>query len=123
MQKNIFIIFILSFLLLFEARRSFAQETLPKSDKYPENSWIEEIPVVCNYTDTLHSFLESKGWFMYKTYTGRTGAESNGKPVFIVAQYKNVKLPKMIIETITVPSGQSCLFYQGFDEKNTNKKL
>jgi hypothetical protein len=122
MQKNIFILF-LSFLLTIGAGRSFAQESLPKSDKYPDSSWIEEIPVVCNDSTTLHTFLESKGWFMSKTYTGRTGAEANGTPVFIIAQYKNAKSPKSIIETITVPSGESCIMYQGFDEKNTSNKV
>jgi hypothetical protein len=121
MQKNIFILF-LSFLLTIGAERSFAQESLPKSDKYPDSSWIEEIPVVCNDSTTLHTFLESKGWFMSKTYTGRTGAEVDGKPVFIIAHYKNAKSPKSIIETITVPSGESCIMYQGFDEKNTSNK-
>jgi hypothetical protein len=122
MQKNIFILF-LSFLLTIGAGRSFAQESLPKSDKYPDSSWIEEIPVVCNDSTTLHTFLESKGWFMSKTYTGRTGAEVDGKPVFIIAHYKNAKSPKSIIETITVPSGESCIMYQGFDEKNTSNKV
>jgi hypothetical protein len=121
MQKNIFILF-LSFLLTIGAGRSFAQESLPKSDKYPDSSWIEEIPVVCNDSTTLHTFLESKGWFMSKTYTGRTGAEVDGKPVFIISHYKNAKSPKSIIETITVPSGESCIMYQGFDEKNTSNK-
>jgi|LakMenEpi08Jun12_1017391.scaffolds.fasta_scaffold00235_3 hypothetical protein len=121
MQKNIFILF-LSFLLTIGAGRSFAQESLPKSDKYPDSSWIEEIPVVCNDSTTIHTFLESKGWFMSKTYTGRTGAEVDGKPVFIIAHYKNAKSPKSIIETITVPSGESCIMYQGFDEKNTSNK-
>ena len=121
MQKNIFILFSL-FLLTIGAGRSFAQESLPKSDKYPDSSWIEEIPMVCNDSTTLHTFLESKGWVMSKTYTGRTGAESNGTPVFIVAHYKNVKSPKSIIETITVPSGESCIIYQGFDEKDTRLK-
>jgi len=121
MQKIIFISF-LSFLLTIGAGRSFAQESLPKSDKYPDSSWIEEIPVVCNDSTTLHTFLESKGWFMSKTYTGRTGAEVDGKPVFIIAHYKNAKSPKSIIETITVPSGESCIMYQGFDEKNTSNK-
>jgi hypothetical protein len=121
MQKNIFILF-LSFLLTIGAGRSFAQESLPKSDKYPDSSWIEEIPVVCNDSTTLHTFLESKGWFMSKTYTGRTGAEVDGKPVFIIAHYKNAKSTKSIIETITVPSGESCIMYQGFDEKNTSNK-
>lgn len=123
MQKNIFIISFLLFLLIIGAGRSFAQETLPKSDKYPELSWIEEIPVICNDTSTLHTFLDSKGWFMSKTYTGKVGAEIDGKPVFVVAHYKNAKSPKAIIETITVPSGESCILYQGFDEKDTNKKL
>ena len=122
MQKNIFILFLL-FLLTIGAGRSFAQESLPKSDKYPDSSWIEEIPVVCNDSTTLHTFLESKGWFMSKTYTGRTGAEVDGKPVFIIAHYKNAKSPKSIIETITVPSGESCIMYQGFDEKNTSNKV
>ena len=121
MQKNIFILFSL-FLLTIGAGRSFAQETLPKSDKYPDSSWIEEIPVVCNDSTTLHTFLESKGWVMSKTYTGRTGAEVDGKPVFIIAHYKNAKSPKSIIETITVPSGESCIMYQGFDEKDTRSK-
>jgi len=121
MQKNIFILF-LSFLLTIGAGRSFAQELLPKSDKYPDSSWVEEIPVVCNDSTTIHTFLESKGWFMSKTYTGRTGAEVDGKPVFIIAHYKNAKSPKSIIETITVPSGESCIMYQGFDEKNTSNK-
>lgn len=121
MQKNIFILFSL-FLLTIGAGRSFAQESLPKSDKYPDSSWIEEIPVVCNDTTTLHTFLESKGWIMSKTYTGRTGAEVDGKPVFIIAHYKNAKSPKSIIETITVPSGESCIMYQGFDEKDTRSK-
>jgi hypothetical protein len=121
MQKNIFILF-LSFLLTIGAGRSFAQESLPKSDKYPDSSWIEEIPVVCNDSTTIHTFLESKGWFMSKTYTGRTGAEVDGKPVFIISHYKNAKSPKSIIETITVPSGESCIMYQGFDEKNTSNK-
>lgn len=121
MQKNIFILFSL-FLLTIGAGRSFAQETLPKSDKYPDSSWIEEIPVVCNDSTTLHTFLESKGWIMSKTYTGRTGAEVDGKPVFIIAHYKNAKSPKSIIETITVPSGESCIMYQGFDEKDTRLK-
>lgn len=121
MQKNIFILFSL-FLLTIGAGRSFAQESLPKSDKYPDSSWIEEIPVVCNDSTTLHTFLESKGWVMSKTYTGRTGAESNGTPVFIIAHYKNAKSPKSIIETITVPSGESCIMYQGFDEKDTRLK-
>jgi hypothetical protein len=121
MQKNIFILF-LSFLLTIGAGRSFAQESLPKSDKYPDSSWIEEIPVVCNDSTTIHTFLESKGWFMSKTYTGRTGAEVDGKPVFIIAHYKNAKSTKSIIETITVPSGESCIMYQGFDEKNTSNK-
>lgn len=121
MQKNIFILFSL-FLLTIGAGRSFAQETLPKSDKYPDSSWIEEIPVVCNDSTTLHTFLESKGWIMSKTYTGRTGAEVDGKPVFIIAHYKNAKSPKSIIETITVPSGESCIMYQGFDEKDTRSK-
>ena len=121
MQKNIFILFSL-FLLTIGAGRSFAQESLPKSDKYPDSSWIEEIPVVCNDSTTLHTFLESKGWVMSKTYTGRTGAESNGTPVFIIAHYKNAKSPKSIIETITVPSGESCIMYQGFDEKDTRSK-
>ena len=98
MQKNIFILFSL-FLLTIGAGRSFAQESLPKSDK-----------------------LESKGWIMSKTYTGRTGAEVDGKPVFIIAHYKNAKSPKSIIETITVPSGESCIMYQGFDEKDTRLK-
>ena len=109
-------------MLTIGAGRSFAQESLPKSDKYPDSSWIEEIPVVCNDTTTLHTFLESKGWVMSKTYTGRTGAESNGTPVFIIAHYKNVKSPKSIIETITVASGESCIMYQGFDEKDTRLK-
>jgi len=122
MQKNIFILF-LSFLLTIGAGRSFAQESLPKSDKYPDSSWIEEIPVVCNDSTTLHTFLESKGWFMSKTYTGRTGAEVDGKPIFIIAHYKNAKLPKSIIETFTVPSGESCIIYQGFDEKYTSNKV
>ena len=121
MQKNIFILFSL-FLLIIGAGRSFAQESLPQSDKYPDSSWIEEIPVVCNDSTTLHTFLESKGWIMSKTYTGRTGAESNGTPVFIIAHYKNAKSPKSIIETITVPSGESCIMYQGFDEKDTRLK-
>ena len=121
MQKNIFILF-LSFLLTIGAGRSFAQESLPKSDKYPDSSWIEEIPVVCNDSTTIHTFLESKGWFMSKTYTGRTGAEVDGKPVFIISHYKNAKSTKSIIETITVPSGESCIMYQGFDEKNTSNK-
>jgi len=121
MQKNIFILF-LSFLLTIGAGRSFAQESLPKSDKYPDSSWIEEIPIVCNDSTTLHTFLESKGWFMSKTYTGRTGAEVDGKPVFIIAHYKNAKSPKSIIETITIPSGESCIMHQGFDEKNTSNK-
>ena len=121
MQKNIFILFSL-FLLTIGSGRSFAQESLPKSDKYPDSSWIEEIPVVCNDSTTLHTFLESKGWVMSKTYTGRTGAESNGTPVFIIAHYKNAKSPKSIIETITVPSGESCIMYQGFDEKDTRLK-
>jgi len=121
MQKNIFILFSL-FLLTIGAGRSFAQESLPKSDKYPDSSWIEEIPVVCNDSTTLHTFLESKGWIMSKTYTGRTGAEVDGKPVFIIAHYKNAKSPKSIIETITVPSGESCIMYQGFDEKDTRLK-
>ena len=121
MQKIIFILF-LSFLLTIEAGRSFAQESLPKSDKYPDASWVEEIPVVCNDSTTLHTFLESKGWFMSKTYTGRTGAEVDGKPIFIIAHYKNAKLPKAIIETITVPSGESCIMHQGFDGKDVNKK-
>lgn len=120
MQKNIFILF-LSFLLTIGAGRSFAQGLL-QSDKYPDSSWIEEIPVICNDSTTLHAFLESKGWIMSKTYTGRTGAESNGNPVFIIAHYKNAKSPKAIIETITVPSGESCIMYQGFDEKNTSNK-
>lgn len=109
-------------MLTIGAGRSFAQESLPKSDKYPDSSWIEEIPVVCNDSTTIHTFLESKGWFMSKTYTGRTGAEVDGKPVFIIAHYKNAKSPKSIIETITVPSGESCIMYQGFDEKNTSNK-
>ena len=121
MQKNIFILFSL-FLLTIGAGRSFAQENLPQSDKYPDSSWIEEIPVVCNDSTTLHTFLESKGWIMSKTYTGRTGAEVDGKPVFIIAHYKNAKSPKSIIETITVPSGESCIMYQGFDEKDTRLK-
>ena len=121
MQKNIFILFSL-FLLIIGAGRSFAQESLPQSDKYPDSSWIEEIPVVCNDSTTLHIFLESKGWIMSKTYTGRTGAEVDGKPVFIIAHYKNAKSPKSIIETITVPSGESCIMYQGFDEKDTRLK-
>ena len=121
MQKNIFILFSL-FLLIIGAERSFAQESLPQSDKYPDSSWIEEIPVVCNDSTTLHTFLESKGWIMSKTYTGRTGAEVDGKPVFIIAHYKNAKSPKSIIETITVPSGESCIMYQGFDEKDTRLK-
>ena len=121
MQKNIFILFSL-FLLTIGAGRSFAQESLPQSDKYPDSSWIEEIPVVCNDSTTLHTFLESKGWIMSKTYTGRTGAEVDGKPVFIIAHYKNAKSPKSIIETITVPSGESCIMYQGFDEKDTRLK-
>ena len=121
MQKNIFILFSL-FLLTIGAGRSFAQESLPQSDKYPDSSWIEEIPVVCNDSTTLHTFLESKGWVMSKTYTGRTGAEVDGKPVFIIAHYKNAKSPKSIIETITVPSGESCIMYQGFDEKDTRLK-
>jgi len=122
MQKNIFILF-LSFLLTIGAGRSFAQESLPKSDKYPDSSWVEEIPVVCNDSTTLHTFLESKGWFMSKTYTGRTGAEVDGKPIFIIAQYKNAKLPKSIIETVNVSSGESCIMYQGFDEKYTSNKV
>jgi len=122
MQKNIFILF-LSFLLTIGAGRSFAQESLPKSDKYPDSSWVEEIPVVCNDSTTLHTFLESKGWFMSKTYTGRTGAEVDGKPIFIIAQYKNAKLPKSIIETVNVSSGESCIIYQGFDEKYTSNKV
>ena len=109
-------------MLTIGAGRSFAQESLPKSDKYPDSSWIEEIPVVCNDSTTLHTFLESKGWVMSKTYTGRTGAESNGTPVFIIAQYKNAKSPKSIIETINVSSGESCILYQGFDEKDTRLK-
>jgi hypothetical protein len=121
MQKNIFILF-LSFLLTIGAGRSFAQESLPKSDKYPDSSWVEEIPVVCNDSTTLHTFLESKGWFMSKTYTGRTGAEVDGKPIFIIAQYKNAKLPNSIIETVNVSSGESCIMYQGFDEKYTSNK-
>ena len=122
MQKNIFILF-LSFLLTIGAGRSFAQESLPKSDKYPDSSWVEEIPVVCNDSTTLHTFLESKGWFMSKTYTGRTGAEVDGKPVFIIAHYKNAKSPKSIIETFTVASGESCIIHQGFDEKYTSNKV
>jgi hypothetical protein len=120
MNKVILSLFFLLFAIIYDSRKSHAQELLQKNDKYPENSWIEEVPVVCNYTDALHSFLESKGWIMYKTYTGKVGAEIDGKPVFIIAQYKNAKLPKSIIETVTVPSGQSCILYQGFDEKNTN---
>ena len=109
-------------MLTIGAGRSFAQESLPQSDKYPDSSWIEEIPVVCNDSTTLHTFLESKGWVMSKTYTVRTGAESNGTPVFIIAHSKNAKSPKSIIETITVPSGESCIMYQGFDEKDTRLK-
>lgn len=108
-------------MFLFEARQSIAQE-LPPSEKYPNESWIEEIPIVCNDSTTLHTFLESKGWFMSKTYTGRTGAEANGTPVFIIAHYKNAKLPKAIIQTITVPSGESCIMHQGFDGKDVKKK-
>ena len=110
-------------MLTIGAGRSFAQESLPKSDKYPDSSWVEEIPVVCNDSTTLHTFLESKGWFMSKTYTGRTGAEVDGKPIFIIAHYKNEKLPKSIIETFTVLSGESCIIYQGFDEKYTSNKV
>jgi hypothetical protein len=120
MQKIIFISFFI-ILFLFEARQSIAQE-LPPSDKYPNESWVEEIPVVCNESTTLHTFLESKGWVMTKTYTGKTGADSNGTPVFIIAHYKNAKSPKAIIETITVPSGESCIMYQGFDGKDVKKK-
>lgn len=109
-------------MLTIGAGRSFAQESLPKSDKYPDSSWVEEIPVVCNDSTTLHTFLESKGWFMSKTYTGRTGAEVDGKPIFIIAQYKNAKLPNSIIETVNVSSGESCIMYQGFDEKYTSNK-
>jgi hypothetical protein len=121
MQKNIFILF-LSFLLTIGAGRSFAQG-LPPSEKYPNESWVEEIPIVCNDSATLHAFLESKGWIMSKTYTGRTGAEANGTPLFIIAHYKNAKSPKSIIETITVASGESCIMYQGFDEKYTSNKV
>lgn len=117
MNKIILTIFFLLFAVIYDTRYSFAQQALPESDKYPNDSWIEEIPVICNDTTILHNFLESKGWKLILTYTGRVAAEPTGAPVFIVAHYKNNKLPKLIIETITVPSGESCLLYQGFDEK------
>ena len=124
MQKNIFISFFI-ILFLFEARQSFAQEqwNLPPSDKYPNYSWIEEIPIVCNAADTLDAFLKSKGWYMTKVYAGREGASANGTPVFVISQYKHTKIKDGIIETITVPSGESCILYQGFDGKDRNEKI
>ena len=117
MNKIILTIFFLLFVVIYDTRYSFAQEALPKSDNYPNESWIEEIPIICNEALILHSFLESKGWKLTLTYTGKVAAEPTGAPVFIVAHYKNAKSPKSIIETLSVPTGESCILYHGFDEK------
>jgi len=111
-HQIILTIFFLLFAVIYDTRYSFAQE----SEKYPNNSYIEEVPLICNESIILHNFLESKGWKITMTYTGRVGAEATGKPVFIIAHYKNDKLPKSIIETISIQSGQSCFLYKGFDE-------
>lgn len=124
MHKIILTIFFILFAVIYDARRSFAQEkfNLPPSDKYPNDSWVEEIPIVCNETDIVDTFLKSKGWYMTKAYAGREGASANGTPVFVISQYKHPKIKDSIIETITVPSGESCILYQGFDGKDGNEK-
>lgn len=121
MRKTILTIFFILFAVIYDARRSFAQE-LPSSENYPNDSYIELLPSVCNETVVFHDFLVSKGWIMKRTYNGRKDAEANGMLVFVIAQYGNSKFPNEVIQTITIPYGETCLIFRGFDKNDIKIK-
>lgn len=114
MQKFILSLFVLLFVVIFDARRSYAQ--VPFTDEFPEDSFIEEIPIICNDAGILDKFLRDKGWKPTVSYLGKENAKEDGRPVFIIIEYVNKKMKDAIIVTLSVPTGESCIVYRAFDK-------
>lgn len=115
MQKILLTFFICLIVLLYDIRSISASEQFVP---YPRGSEIQEIPVTCTTAKELDNHLQSGKWFPTKTHNGRSSALSTGEVVFVLIEYRNASRPREMIVTLTVPSGESCVMYHVFDEKN-----
>lgn len=120
MRKTILSLFVLLLIIIYDVRCSYSQPALD-NNKYPKDSWIEEIPIVCNEADVLEKFLIEKGWYAVERHSGKEEANETGRLVYVIIVYNNDNIKGSTLSTITVASGESCILYTAFDKTSIKK--